>query len=348
MSKSHIIYENSATQEKLEVTGPLRSLVNVEELRQDIGLPDYIDLHDFQIRKIVVALWAFRYPSALIPGATKEPLKVALFGGGAFKLYCPSANRGPFSRKIGDVDFVTSKASGALVLKILCGLSEKFGGLFFHATSASDRRFNTLRARKRYRVHTIKDIDENGLPIPGLMDIFCDKLPFCHTLDVRDELRETENHNFTIGLENMIISKAQLIKRVPKDKSANVDQNRTLGEHGKNYFLIGMETKDMRDVAAALLDHELGEGKDRINIEIMGRKLRQDWGLWKTVTKNLRNMQNRLEAITEVFDAEKKQQEIIGDRLEKIVEQLEGKYAVRKGPLAFSQQWWEEVEEQAT
>ena len=348
MRRSYVIYQNPAMQEKLEVKAPIQSLANIEELRPEIGIPDYVDLSNFQMTKTVVALWASRHPDRIVEGAIEEPLKLALFGGGGFKLHCPSANKGPFSRTIGDVDLVTLKENGKLVVQILLNLSEKCGSMFYHGITSADRRFNTLRFGMRYRIHTIQDIDEQSVPTAGLIDIFCDKLTFCHILDVRDELSQVDRHVFTIGLENLIISKAQLIKCVANDEASDINQNRIMGEYDKNHLLVGMETKDMRDVGAALLDHDLGEGGEKISIDVIGRKLRQDWGMWKTVTMNLKNMQNRLKPITDAFGAKKDEQEVIEERLAKIVQELEGKYAARKKTFSFNKQWWQDVEDQET
>jgi len=339
---SFVLYENPAMRERLEVKLPLQSLVNIEELAREMQIPEYVDLRDFQTRKIVVALYATQHSSRAL---RREPLKIGLFGGGAFKLHCPSSNRGPFSRKIGDVDFVTLKEDGQTLVDILLNLPEKYGTLFYHGISSGDKRFNTMRARMRYRVHTIKDIDESGVPVGGLMDIFCDKLTFCHTINVRDELQRADKNLFTIGLENMIISKAQLIKRLPKQETGSIDENRILGAYDKNHVLVGMETKDMKDVAVAFLDHDLGDGNEKINVDLIGRKLVQDWGAWKTVLMNLTNMSKRARLIMWGFGASRGETEIIEDRLGRIVEQLEGKYAPKK-KFSFSKQWWEEVQDQ--
>lgn len=345
MADSYCIFENSALQEKLEVKAPLQSLVNIEELKREIGTPSYVDLSNFQMMKAVLILWASKHPDRFIEGATSEPLRVALFGGGAFKLHCPSANKGSFSRQIGDIDLATSKKNGKLLVKVLCNLAEKSGSKFFHGITSADKRFNGLRGGTRYRVHTIKDIDEEGAPIGGLADIFCDRLTFCHTIDVREELNEVGDNFFTIGLENLIISKTQLIKSVVKDEVTEFETNRILAEFDKKHLLIGMEIKDMQDLAAALYDHDLGDGVDKINVDILGRKLQKDWGMWKTVTMNLKNMWERPRLITDVFGADKEQLELINEKLAKIIEQLNGKYAAKRN-FTLTKQWWEGVEEQ--
>jgi len=180
-----------------------------------------------------------------------------------------------------------------------------------------------------------------------MMDILCDKLTFCHILDVRTAVAEANKHLFTIGLENMIISKAQYIAPIPKSQASNVDPARIMGEYDQKQLLVGMELKDIRDVSAALLDHDLGEGPQEISVDTLGGTLRQDWGLWKTVTMSLKNMHQKLDPIFRSFGASRGDQEIVGERLGKIVEQLEGNYAAKKKVFGLNKRWWEDVEDQS-
>ncbi|HMK82884.1 MAG TPA: hypothetical protein VK503_04140 [Candidatus Bathyarchaeia archaeon] len=341
------IYEGKDSREKLQVNIPLETRLNVENLRSEIGIPDYVDLTNFQMTKIVAVLWSLTNRDAIGNQKKDQPVKVALFGGGAFKLYCPSANRGPLSRRIGDIDLVTLRENGKQVVDTLCALGDKYGSMFYHGVPEADKRFNALRTGMRYRIRTIKDTDENGKPVPGVMDIFCDKLTFCHTLDVRNELMDADKHMFTIGLENLIISKSQYIAQVPKSDARNVDPARIMGDYNKKHVLVGMEQKDMRDVSALLLDHNLGEGPQNINVHIMGEKLKRDWGLWKTVTLSLKNMHEKLDTIFSSFGASKQDRSIVGAKLRSIIEQLETTYAAEKGMFSFNKQWWEDVEEQS-
>ena len=347
MTTHFVIYQSRDLREKLEVNVPLETRLNVENLREQLGIPEYVDLTNFQMTKIVAALWSLMHNAAVGQDTKDPPLKVALFGGGAFKLYCPSANRGPLARRIGDIDLVTLRENGKQVVETLCALGEKYGSMFYHGVPEVDKRFNAIRTGMRYRIRTIKDTDEHGNPIPGVMDIFCDKLTFCHTLDVRSELMEADKHLFTIGLENLIISKAQYIASVPKSDAGTVDPVRIMGDYNKKQLLVGMEQKDMRDVSAALLDHELGEGPQKISIDVLGEKLRQDWGLWRTVTMSLRNMHQKLDVILSSFGATREDRKVVDEKLGKIVEQLETKYAAKKAMFGFNKQWWEDVEDQS-
>jgi hypothetical protein len=347
MTVNYVIYESNDSREKLEVNIPLQTLLKVEDIRTEIGIPEYVDLKNFQMTKIVAALWALTQSDRITQNPNGPPLKVALFGGGAFKLYCPSANSGPLSRRIGDTDFVTLRENGRRVVETLCTLGQKYGSMFYHGVPEVDKRFNALRTGMRYRIRTIKDIDENGNPIPGVMDIFCDRLTFCHNLDVRSEVMEAEKRLFTIGLENLIISKAQYIASIPTLDAGTIDPARIMGDYDSKHLLIGMEQKDMRDVSAALLDHDLGDGPQNISVNVLGEKLRQDWGLWKTVTMSLKNMRQKLDAIFSSFGASQEDQKAVDEKLAVIVEQLETKYAAKRSMFGLRKQWWEDVEDQS-
>ncbi|MGO9643731.1 MAG: hypothetical protein ACLPY5_03170 [Candidatus Bathyarchaeia archaeon] len=346
MASSYVIYENPITHEKFEIKAPLTCLVDPVRLRDQLGIPDYVNPQEsFQIRKALVVLWASRNGKNNEFVNSPFPLSVALFGGGGFKLHCPSANRtGPFSRKIGDLDFITLKSDGESLVKVLCGLESLSGNMFFHSLTSGDRMFNNLRGQSRFRLHGIKDIGENGEPISGVVDILCDYLKFCHKLDIREEIHRSDSNFFTIGLENLIISKTQYIRKVKKDELPNSERSRILGDYDKKHFIVGMERKDMIDVAAALLDHELGDDADEISISRLESKLKQDWKLAKTVCMNLRNMYDRFGSITMSSGIKEDQTNAIRNRLTQILDGLGQDYRTRKGFLV--KQWWEDVEDQ--
>jgi len=122
---------------------------------------------------------------------------------------------------------------------------------------------------------------------------------------------------------------------------------RVLGEYDKKNVVIGMEDKDMRDLAGAVLDHELGESPQFLDLEKLGARARQDWGLWKTCTMSLQNMYRNLQAVMERYGVSECQIRTIAGRLEAVLDALSTRYAARKPSLSFgNRQWWEDVEEQ--
>ena len=113
----------------------------------------------------------------------------------------------------------------------------------------------------------------NGIPVASFADVLCEKLRFCHELPLRDVLAESPRNNFTIGLENMIISKAQYIKKVAASTFGPMDRSRILGKFDNKTYLVGMKPKDMLDVSATLLDHEVGFGSQVLEEQICARFL---------------------------------------------------------------------------
>ena len=179
------LFENSLTGERLEVQIPLESRTVTADLVKQIRIPDYVDTNDFAMQKAIVILWASRNPSKF-GLARKKPINLALFGGVGFKLHCPSCNAdGPFKRTVVDVDLVTLKEEAKDLITMLSRLNDVCGSLFFHGITSMDRRFNAMQEGLRYRLITIKALGTDGNPVPGYADVFCDKLTFCHELNVR-------------------------------------------------------------------------------------------------------------------------------------------------------------------
>jgi hypothetical protein len=58
-------------------------------------------------------------------------------------------------------------------------------------------------------------------------------------------------------------------------------------------------------------------------------------------------MHQKLNVIFSSFGASREDQSIVTERLARIVEQLEGRYAAKKRGFALNKQWWEDVEEQS-
>lgn len=342
---SFTLYENPVTHEKLEVAIPLESRLDMELVRREIGLHDYVDLDTFQMQKIAAMLWAAKNVEKLLPGS--KSIDLAFFGGGAFKLACSSSNgKGPFARTIGDVDLVTTRENGRATVQLLCKMHEVCGNTFLHAVTADDKRFNNMREGKRFRLRTIKQIEPDGSPIFGFADVFCEKLTFCHDVPVRDALKESSKNNFTIGLERMIISKAQYIKKIPEEDAAEIDKSRVLGKFDDRNLLVGMEPKDMLDVAAVLHDYEVGLDPRTVNAEKLAIILRSDWRLHKTVFMNLENLRRNLSAIVGVRVTES-ELSVMCERLDRILRSIapeeRNSFSQR---LSFRKQWWEDVEDQ--
>lgn len=291
-----------------DVELPLTSHVDPNELRKELGIPDYVDMNYFPMKSAIVTLWAAvnahrlneLFPKVFEKKLSNKPIPALLFGGAAVKIHCKKANgNSPLAREIKDTDYIVPKKQGMEFYKLLLSMDKAFGTCYKSFATANDRRFNALRFGERYRVTTINGINNDGAPTIAVLDIFCDKIQLRHRVDVTQEFERFKENLYTIGLEALILSKAQFIFDAPKDVAKELEQ------HGQEYrilkypyydkdrIIIGMEEKDIKDLCAIFLDHEVGEGSEAINPKKMRKILEKDKGLTLTVTLNLRNLVDR-------------------------------------------------------
>jgi hypothetical protein len=109
---------------------------------------------------------------------------------------------------------------------------------------------------------------------------------------------------YTIGLEGMLLSKGQFIFDMPKETAEELKQKNQ--EHrilqypyfAKDRIIIGMEEKDLKDIAAIFLDHDLGKGNGKIDTQIMRKAFEKDKKLALTVTLNLKNFLDKPEILS--------------------------------------------------
>ena len=92
----------------------------------------------------------------------------------------------------------------------------------------------------------------------GKVDVFIDEFSMCHRLDLRSRL---ELDRPTLTATDLLLTKLQIVE---------------------------LNEKDAADIAVLLRDHELGEGDgDLIDVAYVCSLVRDDWGLWRTVTGTL-------------------------------------------------------------
>jgi hypothetical protein len=116
--------------------------------------------------------------------------------------------------------------------------------------------------------------NHNGLGIHT--DIFFDKLSFCHEIAWKNRL---DDDFPTIPLAEMLLEKMQIVK---------------------------INEKDIIDTIMLLLEHPLGDhDRETINIARVSGLCAQDWGLWRTLTMNLRKVGQLAQGYTELGDTEK-------------------------------------------
>jgi len=310
MPEKAILYED-VDGTRYEVDLPLTSNVDPEEIRDELGIPSYVDMNYFPMRSAMVSIWAAlnakelhkKYPEAFKKRVSKKPIPVLLFGGAAVKIHCKDANgTGPLSRKIKDTDYIVPKKQGLDFYKLLLNMDRAFGNQYKSFKTKSDGIFNAIRHGDRYRIRTIEGIAEGGIPIVGVMDILCDRISLRHEIEVKDAFEEPRENLYTIGIEYLILSKTQFIMDYPKEK---LDRLREYKQeyrilpypyYADDKVVLGMEDKDVKDICAIFLDHLIGNGTGEINPDKIRKVLERDQKIALTTTLNLANLVEKPDA----------------------------------------------------
>jgi hypothetical protein len=332
-----------------EVDTPLSSKVNYEHIRKSLEIPDYVDKSSFTMERGLVTVWAGLnahrvkelFPTATFQKFIKEPIPTLFFGGAAVRMLSPSANQpsSPFFRELNDIDLIAPKNHAQELYKLLLSLGEICGTRYYHFAARSDCRFNAMRAGKRYRVRTIEKILEDGSLQCGVLDIFTDAVDLRHKVDVREEFSIPKENLYTIGVDNVILSKCQLIFDVPasaRDELARQHMDyRILNypHYRSDRLLIGIEEKDMRDICALFFDHEIGKEKGNINSEKIRKTLQKDKKFALTFQLNLENILRNEEVLREIGFSKSDITKIFS-RIQKVLE------AVPKVEKKWSNPWW--------
>jgi hypothetical protein len=288
---------------RYEIETPLTSTIDYNQVRAELHIPTYVDSSSYLMERGIVTIWAAMNAgriSNLGPTAGRlkiknEPMPVLLFGGGAVKMLCQDANlpTSPLCRDIDDIDLIASRKRAQDLYKLLLALGDICGTRYYHFVTRTDRRFNAMRAGKRYRVRAIDRIlNENSLK-PGTLDIFTDEIDLRHKLDVRNAFDDPEENVYTIGIENVLMAKCQYIFDVPKSA------HKQFVEQGLEYrildyrpyrsdrLLIGIEEKDIKDICSIFISHDVGEGGDSVNPDKIRRVMEKDKKFALTFRLNL-------------------------------------------------------------
>jgi hypothetical protein len=193
-----------------------------------------------------------------------------LLGAVAFYLHCPAYGsfQAKANRHFTDLDFAAYFKDYAAILKT-------FEGLGFE----EDREVAVVYARHRL----VFDDRNSALHV----DIFFDKLDFCHPIPWT---RRLEVDSPTIPLAELLLEKMQIIK---------------------------LNEKDVIDTLMLLREHPIDYGdSETINAKRIADLCSQDWGLWRTFTSNLQKTSDLSENYTWL---EKADREIIQDRINELL-----------------------------
>jgi len=149
------------------------------------------------------------------------------------------------------------------------------------------------------------------------IDVFYNALDFCHPVRFTGRL---EMEEFTLPLAELLLEKMQIVQ---------------------------INEKDLIDSIVLLREHPVGDtDRETLNAIIIARTLGNDWGFWKTVTTNLRILDQTLDEYDGLSDEDRGVvRERIKDletRIEKEPKTLRWKTRARIGEKI---KWYKDVEE---
>jgi hypothetical protein len=129
---------------------------------------------------------------------------------------------------------------------------------------------------------------------PGIgmhVDVFLDKLEFCHTVPWKDRLELDPD---TIPLAEMLMQKMQIVE---------------------------INEKDLIDTITLLLEFPIGDSDgDTINIDRIAAVCARDWGWWRTLTMNLDKVRRMAEHYEELTADEKRR---VSDQVQAALDRIE-------------------------
>jgi hypothetical protein len=150
------------------------------------------------------------------------------------------------------------------------------------------------------------------------VDVFLDRLDFCHPIDLKGRL---DLDPVTIPLTDLLLEKLQIVE---------------------------INEKDLKDLVVLLLEHDVADGSEpgRFDLPYIIGMLAGDWGFYYTVSLNLDRIRRYMQTIA---DLSPEQRAVVGSRIDAIWGRVEAapksmrwKLRARIGP---SRRWYNEVGE---
>jgi len=195
----------------------------------------------------------------ILKAGEQAGILLRVIGSLAFQMHCPQFGylQAAMGRAYTDIDFAAYGKQSKHIQELLTSLGYTENREVF-INSEGER--------------AIFDKPQTGLHV----DVFYEKLDFCHTIYWKDRL---EVDAPTIPLAELLLEKMQIVK---------------------------INEKDVIDTIMLLLEHPLGEADiETINMERVARLCADDWGLWRTTTMNLDKVQKLAAQYRQLNDDQK-------------------------------------------
>jgi hypothetical protein len=148
------------------------------------------------------------------------------------------------------------------------------------------------------------------------VDVFIDTFVMCHTLPLASRV---DVDALTVPLAELLLTKLQIVQ---------------------------LNQKDLIDVLALLLDHDVGtHDGETINASYIAHLCAGDWGLWRTCKLNV----ERVKAGAESTDLSPEDRQVVADRLQRLWREIDSVPKSRRWKLrdrvGDRVRWYEEPEE---
>jgi hypothetical protein len=149
------------------------------------------------------------------------------------------------------------------------------------------------------------------------IDIFFNKLDFCHPVNFAGRL---EAEQLTLPLAELLLEKLQIVK---------------------------INEKDLIDTIMLLREHPLGDSdQETINAGIIVKILGNDWGYWRTVTGNLKLVDELMDSYAGLSDEDR---QVVRARIHELQKRIDEQPKTTKWKLRSNVgervKWYKDVEE---
>jgi len=176
---------------------------------------------------------------------------------------------------------VTLRLIGGMAVNIRCPsasrppLSRRYVDVDVVGHRSETRKINKLftdlgyKPRERFNALHGTRLIFNDLKNQRRIDVFLDVLEMCHKFNFKDRLRLEE---MTLPISDLLCTKLQIVE---------------------------INEKDMKDVCAMLLDHDVSseEVDGRIDATYIAKLCANDWGIYKTFSTNLARIPEYLDRL---------------------------------------------------
>jgi len=195
----------------------------------------------------------------ILKASDDQKILMRVIGSLAFQMHCPQFGylQAAMGRAYTDIDFAAYSNQNKQISTLMAGLGYTENREVFIGSEGE---------------RAIFDKPGTGLHV----DIFYEKLDFCHAIYWKDRL---EVDSPTIPLTELLLEKMQIVQ---------------------------INEKDIIDTIMLLLEHPLGDiDHETINIKLAAQLCANDWGLWRTTTMNLEKVKQLAHHYTQLTPDQK-------------------------------------------